>query len=129
MQHNTTHSRQSFFKEKLAASGGTRTHNYQLSWVYSYQLRLIHSQVHANVKIRQTHQFCRNLLYYINVHLHVNIVLAKFHIHSLSKVPTLNRTYIYLFLRCTYSLTTVDSSLHGTSPGLCTSTNVLSTSY
>ena len=33
-QHNTTHSKlknESFFKEKLAASGGTRTHDHQLA--------------------------------------------------------------------------------------------------
>ena len=30
-QRNTTHPKQSFFKEKLAASGGTRTHDHQLS--------------------------------------------------------------------------------------------------
>ena len=30
-QHNTTRPKQLFFKEKLAASGGTRTHDHQLS--------------------------------------------------------------------------------------------------
>ena len=30
-QHNTTRPKQSFFKEKLGASGGTRTHDHQLS--------------------------------------------------------------------------------------------------
>ena len=36
-QHNTARPNQSFFKEKLAASGGTRTHNHQLhlgTWKY-----------------------------------------------------------------------------------------------
>ena len=37
-QHNTTRPKQSFFKEKLAASGGTRTHDHQLSRWCSYQL-------------------------------------------------------------------------------------------
>ena len=37
-QHNTTRLKQSFFKEKLAASGGTRNLNHQLSRPHSYQL-------------------------------------------------------------------------------------------
>ena len=37
-QHNTTRPKQSFFKEKLAASGGTRTYDHQLSRRRSYQL-------------------------------------------------------------------------------------------
>ena len=37
-QHNATRPKQSFFKEKLAASGGTRTHDHQLSRRCSYQL-------------------------------------------------------------------------------------------
>ena len=37
-QHNTTRPKQSFFKEKLAASGGTRTHDHQLARRCSYQL-------------------------------------------------------------------------------------------
>ena len=37
-QHNTTCPKQSFFKEKLAASGGTWTHDHQLSRWRSYQL-------------------------------------------------------------------------------------------
>ena len=37
-QHNTTCPKQSFFKEKLAASGGTQTHDHQLSRRRSYQL-------------------------------------------------------------------------------------------
>ena len=37
-QHNTTRPKQSFFKEKLAASGGIRTHDHQLSRRCSYQL-------------------------------------------------------------------------------------------
>ena len=37
-QHNTTRPKQSFFKEKLAALGGTRTHDHQLARRCSYQL-------------------------------------------------------------------------------------------
>ena len=37
-QHNATRPKQSFFKEKLAASGGTRTHDHQLTRRCSYQL-------------------------------------------------------------------------------------------
>ena len=36
-QHNKTRPKQSFFKEKLATSGGTRTHDHELSRQYSYQ--------------------------------------------------------------------------------------------
>ena len=37
-QHSTTRPKQSFFKEKLAALGGTQTQNHQLSRWRSYQL-------------------------------------------------------------------------------------------
>ena len=37
-QHNTTRPRQLFFKEKIAASGGTRTHDRPLARQRSYQL-------------------------------------------------------------------------------------------
>ena len=37
-QHNTTRPKQSFFKEKLAASGGTQTHDHLLPRQHSYQL-------------------------------------------------------------------------------------------
>ena len=37
-QHNTTRPRQLFFKEKIAASGGTRTHDRPLARRRSYQL-------------------------------------------------------------------------------------------
>ena len=37
-QHNTTRLKQSFFNEKLAASGGTQTRDHQLSRRCSYQL-------------------------------------------------------------------------------------------
>ena len=33
-QHNTTHPKQSFFKEKLAASGGIRTHKLYMPYYY-----------------------------------------------------------------------------------------------
>ena len=38
-QHNTTHLKLSFFKEKLASSGGTLTHDHQLSRRCSYHYR------------------------------------------------------------------------------------------
>ena len=44
-QHNTTRPKQSFFEEKLAALGGTRTHDNQLSRLCSYQLRYRGSSV------------------------------------------------------------------------------------
>ena len=44
-QHNITRLKQSFFKEKLAASGGTRTHNHQLSRRRTYH---VHACVYRN---------------------------------------------------------------------------------
>ena len=44
-QHNTTRPKQSFFKEKLATLGGTRTHDHQLSrhTMYMYMYSVEHS--------------------------------------------------------------------------------------
>ena len=54
-KHNTTHPKQLFFKDKLAASSGTRTHDHQLSRRHSYQLSYRGSllETHTQSKTKQ----------------------------------------------------------------------------